>query len=68
MIAIEVKKRTVSGDALGAVSHRQQQRIARSLAFFATRLKHQGDLRFDVMAVDRFGVIIHIRNAWYSTD
>ncbi|WP_404423396.1 YraN family protein [Thalassospira australica] len=62
--AIEVKNRNNIDDALHALRPRQQQRIARALSTFAVRTSHQGDLRFDIMAISKGWRIRHLKNVW----
>ena len=64
LIAIEVKYRKNSDDALFAITPRQQTRIAQSLQAFATRTGHSGDMRMDVMTVSPKGRIHHHINVW----
>ncbi len=64
--AIEVKNRGNLHDALHALRPKQQQRIAHALASFAARINHQGDLRFDIMAISNIFRIHHLKNAWMA--
>ncbi len=62
--AVEVKNRRNIDDALNALRPKQQQRIARALSTFATRIGHHGDLRFDIIAISNGWRLKHLKNAW----
>ena len=63
---IEVKARSTNAEAIGSVSARQRQRIARaSLAFLQKNSElADKDLRFDVMLVTPWHRPHHVIDAW----
>ena len=66
LVFVEVKQRRLEADARGALTPRQQARITRAAAAY---LQQRPDLagaacRFDVIAVDRWGLPHQVQDAW----
>lgn len=63
---IEVKKRFALDRALESVSARGRQRITRAAQWALSRHPewHGAELRFDLVAIGRWGAIRHVRAAW----
>ncbi len=66
LAVIEVKRRRDMATALGAVTARQQRRIARAAEAFVARHTGLGDLniRFDIIVVLPHRPPKHIKDAW----
>lgn len=66
LVLVEVKTRTDSGLASGAVQPQQRQRLLRALShYLKTRPELSGlDLRCDIMALGRLGWPLHLKDAW----
>lgn len=66
LVFAEVKQRARLEDALGALSPRQQQRIARAALAYSSKDAKIGalDMRFDLLALTTGLKVHHIKNAW----
>lgn len=66
LVFVEVKARRNLCDALEAVSPKAQARIANAARMFLAENQNMAHLmvRFDVMAVTRFGIPAHTCDAW----
>ena len=64
--AVEVKARAKLTEALGAISPRQRQRIARALGVFLQRRPELAgcDLRFDALLIVPWRLPCHMTDAW----
>ena len=69
LLFVEVKQRPTLGEAGLALLPRQRQRIVRAARCWLGQRSHLAalDVRFDLIAVNRFGWLRHYRNA-FSAD
>ena len=65
LVFVEVKRRRGKAAALEALGGKGQKRIARAAAYYLAGAGRgwSGDVRFDLVALWRFGAA-HLRNAW----
>lgn len=66
LVAIEVKARPTTGDALHAITPRARKRIEQSILYYISQNPDaaQAAIRFDVIAVSPPLTIHHLDNAW----
>lgn len=63
LMVAEVKARRTLAEALAAASPAKWARLGAAAECFAAEIGHQGDVRLDLIAVDRQGALAHIENA-----
>ena len=65
---IEVKRRQNFRGAAESISASQQRRIARAAAFYLQKNPNKGlkRARFDVILVNRWGFLQHVKNAFFA--
>ena len=64
VVFIEVKARHSSDDAFYAISQQQRQRITHAALHYLSTQPHDGDVRFDVIAVNHADEVMHLPHAW----
>ena len=64
LVFIEVKARDTLDNALFSIQPRQARRIVRAAEYYLAGRRHQGDIRFDVIAIRPPFRVKHIRAAF----